>query len=68
MRIADYVTLNFNNKISIAAVFLDTKKTFDSTWQPALLYKLSKLTFSTSLIKIISRGTSRIGTVELQHS
>jgi hypothetical protein len=40
--------------MSTAAVFLDIEKAFDTTWQPGLLYKLSKLQFSTSLIKLIS--------------
>jgi hypothetical protein len=30
MRIADHVTLNFNNKMSTAAVFLDIEKAFDT--------------------------------------
>jgi hypothetical protein len=42
MRLVDHVTLNFNNKMSMAAVFLDTEKTFDTTWHNGLLYKLSK--------------------------
>jgi hypothetical protein len=54
MRLADHVTLNFNNKMSIAAVFLDIEKAFDTTWHPGLLYKLSKLRFSNNLIKLIS--------------
>jgi hypothetical protein len=32
MRLTDHVTLNFNNKISTAAVFLDIEKAFDTTW------------------------------------
>jgi hypothetical protein len=44
MRLADHVTLNFNN-MSTAVVFLDIEKAFDTTWQPGLLYKLSKLQF-----------------------
>jgi hypothetical protein len=44
MRLTDYVTLNFNNNLSMAAVFLDIEKTFDTTWHPGLLYKLSKIT------------------------
>jgi hypothetical protein len=31
MRLADHVTLNFNNEMSMAAVFLDTEKAFDTT-------------------------------------
>jgi hypothetical protein len=50
----DHVTLNFNNNMSTAAVFLDIEKTFDTTWHPGLLYKFSKMHFSTSLIKLIS--------------
>jgi hypothetical protein len=53
MRLADHVTLNFNNNMSTAAVFLDIEKAFDTTWHPGLLYKLSKLHFSNSLIKLI---------------
>jgi hypothetical protein len=53
MRITDHVTLNFNNKIPKAAVFLDIKKAFDIIWHSGFLHKLSKLEFSTSLIKLI---------------
>jgi hypothetical protein len=52
MRLTNHVTLSFNNKISTAAVFLDIEKSFDTTWHSVLLYKLSKLKFSTSLIKL----------------
>jgi hypothetical protein len=48
------MTLNFNNKMSTAAVFLDTEKAFDTTWHPGLFCKLSNLTFLTHLIKLIS--------------
>jgi hypothetical protein len=54
-----HVTLNFNNKLSTAAVFLDIEKAFDATWYPGLLYKLSELEFSTSLIKLISSFLSQ---------
>jgi hypothetical protein len=50
MRLADHVTLHFNDNLSSAAVFLDIEKAFDTTWQPGLLHKLSKLQFSISLI------------------
>jgi hypothetical protein len=53
MRLADHITLNFNNKMSTAAVFLDIEKAFDTTWHSGLLFKLSKLEFSNSLIKLI---------------
>jgi hypothetical protein len=52
MRLTDHVTLNFN--MSAAAVFLDIEKAFDTTWHTGLLYKLSKMDFSASLIKLIS--------------
>jgi hypothetical protein len=42
MRLVDHMTLNFNNKISMAVVFLDIKKAFDTTWHHGLLYKVSK--------------------------
>jgi hypothetical protein len=59
MRLTDYVTLNFNNKMSTAAVFLDIEKAFDTIWHCGLLYKLSKLEFSTSLIKLIGSFLSQ---------
>jgi hypothetical protein len=31
MRLTDHITLNFNNKMSTAAVFLDIEKAFDTT-------------------------------------
>jgi hypothetical protein len=45
--------------MSVAAVFLVIEKAFDSTWHLGLLYKLSKLQFSTSLIKLISSFLSK---------
>jgi hypothetical protein len=45
--------------MSTAAVFLDIVKAFDTTWHPGLLYKLSKLNFSTNLIKHISSFVSQ---------
>jgi hypothetical protein len=54
MRFTDHMTLNFNNNMSTAAVFLDIEKAFDTTWHPGLRNKLSKMHFSTSLIKLIS--------------
>jgi hypothetical protein len=57
MRLADHVTLNFNNKISTAAVFLDIEKAFDTTSHPGLLYKLSTLNSSTRIVKLISSFT-----------
>jgi hypothetical protein len=32
MRLTDNATLEFNNKMSIAAVFLDIEETFDTVW------------------------------------
>jgi hypothetical protein len=42
------------NNMSTAAVLLDIKKAFDKTWHSGLLYKLSELDISTSLVKLIS--------------
>jgi hypothetical protein len=53
MRLTDHVTLNFNNTISTAAVFLDIERAFDATWHIGLLHKLSKLKFPISLVKLI---------------
>jgi hypothetical protein len=59
MRLTDHVTLNVNNKLSTAAVFLDIEKAFDTTWHTGLLYKLSKLEFSTNLIKLLGSFLSQ---------
>jgi hypothetical protein len=59
MRLTDQVTLNFNNKMSTGAVFLDIEKAFDTPWHPGLLYQLPKLEFSTSLIRLISSFLSQ---------
>jgi hypothetical protein len=53
MRLTDQVSLNFNNNISTAAVFLDIEKAFDTIWQPGLIHMLSGLQFPISLIKLI---------------
>jgi hypothetical protein len=45
--------------MSTAAVFLDIKKAFDETWHLGLLYKLSELKISTSLIKLINSFLSQ---------
>jgi hypothetical protein len=45
--------------MSTGTVFLDVKRAFDTTWQSGLLYKSSKLEFSTSLIKLISSFLSQ---------
>jgi hypothetical protein len=54
MRPADYITPNFNANMSMAAVFLDSKKAFDTTWHSGLIHKLSDLEFLTGLIKLIA--------------
>jgi hypothetical protein len=59
MKLTDHVTLNFNNKMSTAAVFLDIEKAFDTTWHHGLLYKLSKLEFSTNVIKLLGSFLSQ---------
>jgi hypothetical protein len=59
MRLTDHVLLKFNNNMSMAAVFLDIEKAFDTTWHLGLLYKLSELTFLISPIKLIRSFLSR---------
>jgi hypothetical protein len=54
MRLTDHLTLNFNNKMSMVAVFLDAEKAFDTTWHLGLLCKLSVLNFLISLMKLIN--------------
>jgi hypothetical protein len=51
--LTDHVILYFNKNMSTAAVFLNIKKAFDKIWHIGLLYKLSKLKFSISLIQLI---------------
>jgi hypothetical protein len=58
-RLTGHETLNFNNKMSTAAAFLDIEKAFDTTWHSGLIYKLSKMEFSNSLIKLISSFLSQ---------
>jgi hypothetical protein len=41
MRLMEHVTLNFNNKMYMAVVFLDIEKALDTTWHLGLLYRLS---------------------------
>lgn len=50
MGLAYYV----NNSMSTAAVSLDIEKAFDKTWHSDLLYRLSELEFSVSLIELMS--------------
>jgi hypothetical protein len=54
MRLTDHITMNFNNNMSTAALFLDIEKAFDTTWHPGLLYKISKLQFPANLTKLIN--------------
>jgi hypothetical protein len=57
--LTDHTTLNFNNKMSSAAVFLDIEKPFHALWHLGLLYKLSAMQFSTNLIKLFSSFVSQ---------
>jgi hypothetical protein len=43
MGLADHVTLNSSNDMSMAAVFLDIMKAFAATWHSGLLYNISEL-------------------------
>jgi hypothetical protein len=58
-RLTNHVTLNFNNNMFTVAVFLDIEKAFDTTWHHGLLYKLSTLQFSISLLKLIGSFLSQ---------
>jgi hypothetical protein len=58
MRLADHVTLNFNNKTSTAVYSWISKKPLIQH-STLLLYKLSKLEFSDNLIKLISSFLSQ---------
>jgi hypothetical protein len=59
MKLMDHVTLNFNNNMYTAAVFLEIWKAFDTIWHLGLPYKLSKLKFSINSIKLISSFLSQ---------
>jgi hypothetical protein len=48
-----HFTLIFNNNMSTAALFLDIEESFFIIWHHGLLYKLSEIKFSISLIKLI---------------
>jgi hypothetical protein len=50
MKLKNHETLNFNNKMSTAAVFLDIKKAFETTWYLGLLLNYN---FQISLIKLL---------------
>jgi hypothetical protein len=56
MMLEDHISLNFNNNMSTAAVFLDIEEGFDKTLRTGLQYKLSEYlqVFSRSLIKLIA--------------
>jgi hypothetical protein len=54
MRLSDHVTLNFNNKMSTTAVFLNIEKALDTTWHLGFFRKLSKSKCSRNSIKLIS--------------
>jgi retron-type reverse transcriptase len=54
VRLTDHITLNFNNNMSTAVVFMDIEKAFDTTWHTGLLYKLAKLKFPVYLIKLMN--------------
>jgi hypothetical protein len=56
MRLADHVTLNFNNTLRYSWI---SKKTLTQKWHPGLFYKFSKLQFSNRLIKLISSFLSQ---------
>jgi hypothetical protein len=45
--------------MSTTTIFLDIEKAFDKTWHFGLLYILSELEFSTSLIKLINAFLSQ---------
>jgi hypothetical protein len=55
MRLADHVTLNFNNNISTAAAFLDIEKAFDTTWHPGLLLSYINCNFRPISLRLSAR-------------
>jgi hypothetical protein len=55
----NHMTVNFNNTMSTAAVFLDIEKASVTTWYLGLLYNLSELELSINLIKFITSFLSQ---------
>jgi hypothetical protein len=49
MRLAEHITINFNS-MSMAAVFFDIEKAFNTTWHSGLLYQLSESEFWQALL------------------
>jgi hypothetical protein len=54
-----HVTLDFNNTVSTAAVLLNIEKASVTIWHLGLLYNLSKVKLSISLIKFIASFLSQ---------
>jgi hypothetical protein len=59
LRLTDHVTHIFDNKMYTAAMFLDIQEAYDTVWHPSFLNKLSKLEYSTNLIKLIRSFLSK---------
>jgi hypothetical protein len=54
LRIAEAVSIRFDNDKSTAMILLDIEKAFDSVWHDALRHKILLYKFSIYLTKIIS--------------
>lgn len=52
-RIANYISTNFNTKMSTAMLLLDIEKAFDTVWHGGLIYKLHEIGIPLYLIKIL---------------
>jgi len=54
VRVAEYVTDNYNKNRSTSAVFLDIEKAFDRVWHPGLIHKLIQYKIPDTLIFLLN--------------
>jgi hypothetical protein len=62
MRLTEHVTLNSNNSMFTAAVFLNIEGAFDTTWHLSLLYKVPELKLSKLITSFLSQRKFRVST------
>lgn len=68
VRLESHIKESFNKGQNTYAVFLDISKAYDSVWIPALLYKLSKLKISGSILNWLKHFlTNRSFTVRINN-
>jgi len=53
LRMVEFITSGFNNKVATGAVLLDVSKAFDRVWHKGLLIKMLDAGFPTSQVKLV---------------